>query len=230
MDLSTRATTLVEKMDEPDCDPRALRRTYRRFTLVNRLVSGWRSVYRSRIRPRLSAERPTRLLDVGCGGGDITLALARWAARDGLQLEVTGVDPDRLAINVAKDAAARGRARARFVRATASQLDERFDIVASNHVVHHIADLPGFLAETTACCTAEGLVLHSDIERSRGAYAGFALLAVPLSPGTFVRVDGLRSIRRSYTAEELRQAAPAGWTVTRHTPRRLLLAREGGDA
>ncbi|RIJ51954.1 methyltransferase, partial [Clavibacter lycopersici] len=94
MDLSRRDTGLTELMDDPDCDPAALDRTYARFPVVNRVVAGWRGVYRSRIRPLLSADRETTLLDIGSGGGDVPLSLARWARRDGLRLSVTGIDPD----------------------------------------------------------------------------------------------------------------------------------------
>src|SRR5699024_7840642 len=36
----------------------------------------------------------TTVLDIGCGGGDVACALARWARRDGVDLRVTGIDPD----------------------------------------------------------------------------------------------------------------------------------------
>ena len=48
--------------------------------------------------------------------------------------------------------------------------------------------------------------------------------------GSYIREDGLTSIRRSYTAAELAAAAPAGWTVARHAPfRNLLLLDTDGD-
>src|SRR5690606_12688552 len=85
-DLRRRATHLAEFMDDPDCDRRMLDRTYRRFTYVNAVVSGWRATYRDVIRPLLSPTEPRTLLDVGCGGGDLSRALARWARRDGVRL------------------------------------------------------------------------------------------------------------------------------------------------
>ena len=42
VDLRRRDTTVLELMDDPACDEQALRRTYARFGLVNRLVAGWR--------------------------------------------------------------------------------------------------------------------------------------------------------------------------------------------
>src|SRR5690606_34964478 len=83
-----------------------LRATLRRFGTVNRLVSGWGTVYARHLRPALQAlDRPARVLDLGSGGGDLVVRLARLARGDGLEVEWTGVDPDPRAHEVA---AARG--------------------------------------------------------------------------------------------------------------------------
>lgn len=72
--------------------------------------------------------------------------------------------------------------------------------------------------------------MHSDIARGRIAYLAFAALTRPFASrlfgGTFIREDGLTSIRRSYTAPELAACAPAGWSVHRHWPARLELRWE----
>ena len=49
-----------------------------------------------------------------------------------------------------------------------------------------------------------------------------------VAAGTFVRVDGLRSIRRSHRADELRRLAGTPWRVQRLFPSRLLLSLEVG--
>nr|WP_268921458.1 methyltransferase domain-containing protein [Microbacterium fandaimingii] len=228
--LRQRDDSLTERMDDPDCDPALLRRTYQRFEVVNRLVAGWRRTYVAHVRPRLRAARARghvpRVLDVGCGAGDVTRALERWAARDGLRIEVTGVDPDAIAIDEATAAATRSGSHARFLRVRAGELGEKFDVVVSNHVLHHIDDLPTFLDETAGCCAHGGLVVHSDIERSLFAYAAFSVLALPFTAGNLIREDGLLSIRRSYTASELRVVVPVPWHVTTQSPSRVLLRSE----
>ena len=221
--LRTRALDAVEEMDRPDCDPVRLDRTYAQFALVNRAVSGWRGIYRQQLRPLLSAASATTLLDIGCGGGDVPVLLSRWAAHDGLRLEITAIDPDRRAAAFA--ARRRTRAGVTFRRQTAAELldeEARFDVVVSNHVLHHLdaGELAGFLAESAALST--GLVVHNDLRRSQAAYALFSAGAL-VFPGSYIRQDGLTSIRRSYTAEELRDAAPPGWRVLPRSPFRNLL-------
>ncbi|GAA2222664.1 class I SAM-dependent methyltransferase [Herbiconiux moechotypicola] len=223
-DLRKRAVATRERMDDPDCDPVLLARTFEQFTGVNRLVAGWRGTYRERIRPLLSAETLSTLLDVGCGGGDIARALARWAKNDGLLLEVTGIDPDPRAIQAANSAP--NPDGVRFHTLASSALVDaalRFDFVISNHVLHHLTadQLTDLLVDCELLC--RGLSIHSDIRRSRLAYLEYWWATLVLFRGSFVREDGLTSIRRSYTEAELRVAARREWNVEAQAPFRNLL-------
>jgi 2-polyprenyl-3-methyl-5-hydroxy-6-metoxy-1,4-benzoquinol methylase len=222
--LRNRAVDAVEIMDDPHCDPVALRQTYSDFKVVNAVVSGLRHSYRRDIRPRLSASRPHALLDIGSGGGDVARSLARWAARDGLLLTVTAIDPDARAHAFAT--AQPPLPGLEFRRAHSGDLvaaGERFDTVLSNHVLHHLgaADLGALLADSERL--SRSLVLHSDIERAPLAYAGFGVGTWPFFRRSYIRADGLTSIRRSFTFSELAAVAPPGWSVRRERPYRLVL-------
>lgn len=233
--LAQRETALAEVMDGP-CDEGRLFATYRHFALANRVVSGWRRIYTRTLRGMLrdatrSGAAPARLLDVGFGGGDIPRALAGWAAADGLALEVTAIDPDERALAFARRTDPSGPVRYRAVTTTELRAaGERFEFVISNHVLHHLgrAELGALLDDSGAL--ASRLVIHNDIARSRLAYAAWAVGALPFAIDSYALVDGLRSIRRSYTAAELAALAP-GWQIERMPPWRLLLQRAvpGGD-
>lgn len=224
--LGSRDTGLREKMDDPDCDPEALRRTYRQFGRLNRLISRWGSIYARHIRPVMVA-RPDReytLLDVGSGGGDLAIRLAGLASDEGFRLQVTGADPDPRA-----HAYARSRphpATVRFRRTTAGELLEEgltYDFVISNHLIHHLdrAELERILRESERLCRCK--VLFCDIERSDIGWLLFNLFSRPLFRRSFITEDGLTSIRRSYTRSELQQAAGDAWRTDTIFPCRLLL-------
>ncbi|WP_331460459.1 class I SAM-dependent methyltransferase [Arthrobacter sp. zg-Y916] len=226
-DLSTRALDAAEQMDSPNCDPVRLERTYAQFPLINAVVSGWRRNYRRYVRPALAARGGGTILDVGSGGGDLARSLARWSRRDGLEVQVTGIDPDPRAHAYA--ASRRPVPGLVFRPVFSSDLvaeGQVFDVVISNHVLHHLdpGAFQGLLADSEKL--ARGLVLHSDIERSPWAYGLFSAGTLPFFHGSFIRADGLTSIRRSYTAAELAAAAPAGWETRRQHPwQNLLLYR-----
>lgn len=228
-DLARRDLRATERMDDPECDTRTLERTYAQFRVVNAVVAGWRATYRRHLRPVLRRDRPTTALDIGCGGGDVSRSLLRWARRDGFDLRITGIDPDP-----------RAHAWARrqpptpgltFRRALSSDLveqGERFDVVFSNHLLHHLGDrqFEDLLRDCEQLATARAI--HSDIARSPVAYALFSVATWPLFPGSFIREDGLVSIRRSYTPSELRAQLPPAWQVTAQPPWRTLTIHSPG--
>jgi 2-polyprenyl-3-methyl-5-hydroxy-6-metoxy-1,4-benzoquinol methylase len=224
--LRVRDADVRELMDDPHCDPGRLEATLRRFDTVNRLWSGWGVVYRSTLRPRLARlGRRARVLDLGSGGGDLVARLAVLAERDGFDVRWLGADPDARALEVARE---RQSSRIEFQATDAASLraaGERFDIVLSNHVLHHLTReaLVEFTADSAALC--DGLVVHSDIRRSRTAYTLYAIGVTPLAPGTFLRTDGLLSIRRSYRVGELAAALGSGWRVDAASPFRVLATR-----
>ncbi len=222
--LQVRAVDAVEEMDRSDCDQQLLERTYAQFPLINAAVSGWRRTYTQMLRPLLSRSRTSTLLDIGCGGGDVPRRLARWAARDELPLDITAIDPDERAFAFA--AAQPPVPRLRFRRAFSSELvaeGATFDFVVSNHVLHHLSapQLHGLLADSRLLATQASV--HSDIARSPLAYALFSAGTLPIFHRSFIRADGLTSIRRSYTASELRSAVPPTWRVQPQGPFRNLL-------
>jgi len=212
-----RQPELVEAMDRPDCDPERLRRTYAQFGLMNRTVAGWRRIYTERIRPL----RPRSLLDIGCGGGDVALALAAWAERDQLELGITAADPDPRAFDFLQTRDAPPSVERR--QATLAELlaeGRRFDLVISNHVLHHLApeELQSFCSDSERIATK--LVLHNDLERSRVAWFGLHLMR-PVFPGSFIIPDGSLSLRRSYRQSELAAELGPRWRVRRRWPYRL---------
>ncbi len=109
-------------------------------------------------------------------------------------------------------------------------------MVTSNHVLHHLdgRQLGALLADSERLAGDGGIAVHGDIERTRLGYVGFALGTLPfernLFAGSYIRPDGLTSIRRSHTAAELAAVLPAGWRVRRGIPSRLEVVWGAPDA
>ena len=231
--LRERRIGLHERMDDPHCDLETLFRTYDAFDFVNRRLAGWRGLYKKYIRPYLRAQGGEgTLLDIGSGGGDVTRAICRWAAADGMKVSATALDLDGRALAYAKERGFVGQAEAKegdqIVYRTGHTKDlikesAQFDLVITNHVVHHLTlqELTEMCEDAESLCQ-NGVVLFNDIHRSDLGYGLFGLATWGWFAGTFIREDGLRSIRRSYTAGELRRVVPSYWTVMAKFPFRVV--------
>lgn len=210
---------LSEAMDDPHCDRERLMATYRQFGTLNLLLTNWRQLYVRYIRPR----QPSTLLDIGCGGGDVLRRIAAWARQDGLKLHCTGIDPDERALEFA--CAAANPAAFTFKQAYASELltqGRQFDVVISNHLLHHLTDTEVARLCEVSAGLARQQVIHNDIRRSDLAFIGFQLSRV-IFHRSFIVEDGLVSIRRSFTPQELRPLLPPGWQLRRQFPYRNIL-------
>lgn len=229
-DLRERDPAALEWMDDPSCDLTTLSRTYAQFRIVNALVAGWRLTYRTHLRPVLCRGDRTTLLDLGSGGGDVARAIAAWARRDGLRLEITAADPDERAHSWATSQMPTPGVQYRQAFSSDLVAEGRYyDLVISNHLLHHLDEqqFQELLADSEQLARVR--VAHSDIHRSRLAYALFSVGTLPFFHGSFIRADGLISIRRSYTSFELRAIARPGWRILRQPPWRNLLVYEAGE-
>lgn len=89
-------------------------------------------VRQARIAPKM------RVLDLGCGTGSLAFAVKREQAT----AEVIGIDPDRRALEIARDKARGARSDVTFQRGSADGLpyaDASFDRVLSSLALHHMS-------------------------------------------------------------------------------------------
>jgi len=230
--LSERDPGLREYMDDPDCDLEMLHATYRQFETVNKLIGGWKRIYKTHMRPALiEADGNASILDIGCGGGDILRLLNGFCRDDNLDVQFTGIEPDTRAIEFINKQSWPDHFT--FLNSSSDELvqqNQSFTVVISNHLIHHLSPLE----LNGVCRDAEFLankrVIFSDIERSFIGYFCFRTIAPLLFKNSFIVADGLRSIRRSYQKNELSPHLPDGWSVHRQLPFRLLAIYKGGKS
>lgn len=224
--LKTRDATATERMDDPNCDLKELNNTYRQFHVINSLISQWKKIYRTHIYPVLKQQsKRGSILDIGFGGGDIPVKLAAWAEHDGLSVDITGIETDERAYRFVQTIDYPETVTFQLASSTDLIREKRtFDFVISNHLLHHLSGSEFSVLLDEAIKLSTRKVLFNDIERSDIGYLLFNLLSRPVFRSSFITHDGLASIRRSYTAEELRNKAPDEWKVQRIFPFRLLLS------
>lgn len=104
-------------------------------------ASRWlRTLIRSQIERIPHPENIHSVLDVGCGEGTITHAMAEWLPH----AQVVGIDFSKTGIRCAKSKYRRDNLR--FIHdETSQQLSQRYDLVTAFEVLEHIEDWPQFL-------------------------------------------------------------------------------------
>jgi SAM-dependent methyltransferase len=141
--------------------------------------------------------RPALILDLGTGTGDIPARVARryGAAR------VVGLDLSTALLEAARprmDAVVAGNA------LTLPFADGAADIVLCSQLLHHFREGDAVRLIREAHRVSRGSIVISDIRRSRFAAAAFWTAGVALRFHPVTRHDGVVSVLRGFTAEELR--------------------------
>jgi len=210
-----REIARTEYLDRPGIPPSELAESLADLARLNRI--GPTRALLAAAAPffdRFQAEghaRPLRVLDLGTGGADIPVALARWAHARGRRVTVLAVDvhPDVLACATR---AARPWPEVRVVAADALRPPVRpgaVDVVLCSLTLHHLPeDAVVALLRLMGDVARLGFVV-SDLRRSRPAYALAWLATRLISQNRLTRHDGPLSVRRAYTPAELRALSGA---------------------
>jgi len=128
-----------------------------RYALINR----WDPSHLKRIDRLTVLEPGTRVLEVGCGQGHLTKALADRG------VDIIGIDANPQAAEVADHTLVR------HMRAEALEFeDARFDLVISVHAIEHIPELAKALSEISRVLVPGGHAVHVyPAEPIQGLYA-----------------------------------------------------------
>lgn len=208
-----------EHLDDPAADGALAIRSLADVRQANRYFGGTRAVL-SGLRPLFDAHagraEPLTLLDVGTGAGDIPAAARNLAAARAVRLQTVGLERT-LPI-------ARAAAPACGVPVSGDALrlpfpDGAFDVVTCSQVLHHFVDDEAARVLREMNRVARRLVVIGDLRRSWFAAAGIWLASWPLAFHPVSRHDGVVSVMRGYSTDELgalvRSATGAGPLVRR---------------
>jgi 2-polyprenyl-3-methyl-5-hydroxy-6-metoxy-1,4-benzoquinol methylase len=225
-----------ELMDDPGLDAATHHGALRGLARLNWWSGAGRVVWRS-IRRALPDVAALTLLDVACGSADVSLALVRHAAREGVAVTLTGVDISDAAVAAARARAARLGVPASFQRhdieadpAGDSSLG-RFDVVLATLFLHHMTDAGAVTLLGNMHARARRRVVVDDLVRGRFGYLLAATAPRILSRSRVVHTDARLSVRAAFTEAEARNLAAAagleGVSTRRHWPARFLLTANG---
>ncbi len=191
-----------EFLDEPGVPAALVARSHTDITRANALFGGTRAVV-DRVRELAPRLPPSPLVvDVGAGSGDILDAVCA-------ALRETGRRPRPVAVDTAIALAPAVRLRGSyFICGSIFALPlptACADLVIAAQVVHHFtpAQLPQVFGELNR--VSRQSVLVSDLRRSWLAAAGLWLTSFPLGFHPVSRHDGVVSVLRGFTPDEMQE-------------------------
>ena len=207
--LRARDADVREQMDEQGADAGALRHSLRDLRVINGLL-GWRRLAVRSVARTVQTQglRAFTLLDGASGSGDRPLAVARWARQQGIEarITVTDVNPEIVAAAKTYLAVMPGIVAERQDALALTYPDKSFDVTLCTLALHHFApdDAVRALREMGRVGRR---VLVFDLVRSPLAFVGAVVLTHLPGMEAMTGHDGPASVRRAYTAPELRELA-----------------------
>lgn len=219
-----------ELMDDPQLDPHLHQQALRNLSKLNSLACVYRLIWNSvEACCRENQLNSLSVLDLACGSGDLLIWLRTKARSRGIDLQVTGCDVSKVALQAAQDRAEERNMHANFVQldVLTGNLPGAHDLVVCSLFLHHLEDHEVVdLLHRMADAAGYRLVVQ-DLLRSRLGYLLCCFGARLLTRSPVVRVDGPLSVAGAFTLAEIRrlaeQAGLSGCQIERRWPERFVL-------
>lgn len=212
VDTSKRSDA-PEIMDNFMMEGEILRDALDKIASINRLLGGNKVTLQGlkHLLKTADAREEIRILDVGCGNGDMLRTLADDAITNGLKFNLVGIDANNFTIGHARQLSAAYP----NISYTCADIFEEIQTTEPYHIIlctltlHHFKDteiislLKGFHQKTSL-----GIVIN-DLQRSALAYYLFTALCFVFGLNQMSKADGLVSILRGFKRPDLLTYAKA---------------------
>ncbi len=214
-------------MDDPEIDQHEHARALRGLARLNRLSMIERTVWNTL--GRITRPGPVRVLDLAAGSGDLVVALAAKARKQGFPMRFAASDISAFACDqIRRRAEARGlEIGVVCLDVLAEEIPRGYDVVMCHLFLHHLdePDIVSLLEKMRN--TAKTAVCITDLVRSRTGYLLASVASRVVTRSAVVHTDALLSVRAAMTPGELAGlASRAGMTdarIRRVWPERMLL-------
>lgn len=198
-----------ELMDDLESSGEVINQTLRELEVINRLLGG-NAVTTNGIQRLIAGKtdgHPLLIADLGCGGGDILVLIAKWAAKRGVEVQLIGFDANPHIIDYArKNCKAYDNISFEVQDIFSEEFKKRrFDIICCTLFTHHFKDNQLIDIFHQFKCQASLGTIINDLHRHWFAYYSIKLLTQVFSKSPMVKYDAPLSVARSFRKKDLRK-------------------------
>lgn len=148
--------------------------------------------------------QPIRIVDLGCGGGDILREIAKYGKDEGFNFLLIGVDANKNTTDYAAKLST-DYENVKFVHADVFSEEFKameYDIVIMTLFLHHFKEVHLLELVSHLLKNAKMGVVVNDLHRHWLAYYLFKLITIPVKNEMIIE-DGLTSVLRGFKRKEL---------------------------
>ncbi|RZJ67374.1 MAG: methyltransferase domain-containing protein [Flavobacterium sp.] len=206
---TTYRSEMPEIMDDLSMQGKQLRDTLDKIAGLNRTLGGNRLTLEGikKLIKNVPLDKRVRIMDVGCGNGDMLRDIADYGDKSGRNFSLVGIDAN---FDTIKHAEGLSKHYPDIAYACENIFDDEFeqiecDVIVCTLTLHHFSDeeIEDLLRKFNRQSSI-GIVIN-DLHRSAIAYRLFQLVCFVFGLGAMPKNDGLISILRGFKKSELRK-------------------------
>lgn len=217
LNFNERATE-NEFLDQKEIDVNELIKNLNEFVTLNKYLGTKNDLLKAldKIYPKYKeyvSNKKISILDLGCGAGDLLIAMNDWANKKNINIDLIGIDNNQTIVDFAKQNIERMENAEKYKNISIKNMDiisflqeiNNVDIVCLNNVLHHFKDeqiielLQGLSIKTNLA------IIINDLRREPIAYYGIKWIAKLCNMSTLAQNDGPLSVRKSFREEDFRR-------------------------
>jgi ubiquinone/menaquinone biosynthesis C-methylase UbiE len=205
--LFVKRSSGIEIMDDLNCKGEVVNQTLRELEFINRTLGGNQITVSgvSSLAEKKSSEI-LEVVDLGCGGGDMLLLLAKDLEEKKIKTKFVGIDANPNIIEYAKQHVKKPNISFSTVNILSKEFQSQtFDIGVATLFFHHFTSNQLSDALKKLYAQARIGIIINDLHRHPLAYYSIRLLTTLFSKSTMVRFDAPLSVLRGFSKKELEE-------------------------
>jgi 2-polyprenyl-3-methyl-5-hydroxy-6-metoxy-1,4-benzoquinol methylase len=198
-----------EFLDDLGCEGEDLKQNLRELKFINTWLGGNNVTISGleRVLKNIPDKKFIHVADLGCGGGDILMLIAKWGNRKKISLQLNGIDANPFIVNYAQDnTKIYGNVQYKVVNIFSEEFSNlNFDIVNCTLFCHHFKDEELVKLFTQLKKQTNIAIVINDLHRHWFAYYSIYWLTALFSKSYMVKNDAKLSVLRGFKKSELKK-------------------------